>query len=141
MFDCSPMYADIQSINGARSWVALKGDNWLAYNNTGFGSPVNGAGYRILNLIYQEGSNNQLAANTCADLASGAYCIYVQHRVLNAYISCNNVDVNSSGAGFCNCNPQCVAGAKSAKSMAVSAWPVPTSNLLDEDEVARPYWD
>lgn len=138
---CTTMSADIQGINGARSWVALKGDNWLAYNNTGFGSLVNGAGYRIVNLVYKEGSNNQLTANTCVQLARGALCIYIQPKVINASISCNNVDVNSSGAGLCNCNPHCAANVSSLKSMAVSSWAVDSSNVLDEDEAARPFWD
>ena len=151
--------SDIQGINGAASWVSLKGNGWTAYNNTGFGlKPKDAAGFRITYQWAGQAKSNRLLQNRCYEMGSGSYCVFITPGAINNLIGCTNIVRSWSRATIkpqdkpenCNCLRNCEkrGGGKSNKAglrsggssedVVTEIFDVP--GFKDEEEY-RPIWD
>jgi hypothetical protein len=95
----------IQNINGAMSWVSLKGNNWTVYNNTGTGLLNIGAGFRVLVQWEGQGHSNRLLENTCYNLDDQSYCVYVHPDAAENVVACTNTVDFWPGAYSTEINP------------------------------------
>ncbi|KAG7674645.1 hypothetical protein NADE_008409 [Nannochloris sp. 'desiccata'] len=104
----------IQNINGAMSWVSLKGNNWTVFNNTGTGLLKVGAGFRVLVQWEGQGYGNRLLENECYNLDDQSYCVYIHPDATENVVACTNTvrfwpGSNSSSINppECNCVRDC----------------------------------
>ena len=95
----------IQNINGAMSWVSLKGNNWTVYNNTGTGLLKVGAGFRVLVQWAGQGVGNRLLENECYNLDEQSYCVYIHPEANENLVACTNSVRFWPGANSTAINP------------------------------------
>jgi len=95
----------IENINGARSWVSLKGNNWTVFNNTGTGLQKVGAGFRVLVQWEGQGYANRLLENDCYNLNEQSYCVYIHPNANENVVACTNTVNFWPGANSTAINP------------------------------------
>lgn len=100
--------SDLKGINGAISWVVVKGSGWTVANNTGRNlRSGNFVGYRTVELVPGEGRENTFSNNRCANVRSLAYCVYIDPATPGNFVGCSNLILGRSRANVCNCRVAC----------------------------------
>lgn len=155
----------IKGINGALSWVSLKGNGWTAYNNTGFGLKAKASsGFRITYQWAGQAKSNRLLQNRCYDMTSGSYCVFITPGAINNLIGCTNmvrswartapITPTQKRPEDCNCLRSCernnngkanraglarsVYGSGADDAVVTEIYDVPG---FKEEEEYRPIWD
>lgn len=92
----------IKGVNSAYSFIAIKGNGYKVYDNTGqFAPPGGGVGYRVANLVPGQGQYNLLENNECTRFPDLAYCVYLGGGTANNVVKCVKTP---DGGKKCNCN-------------------------------------
>jgi hypothetical protein len=148
--------ADLSGVNGAISWIAVKGNGWSIEGNKGknLKSPKF-VGIKVVEMSPGQGDKNIIKGNRCDLGQGGSLCVFVSSKTKGNSVACSNTVGSLIKQGsptsaanskkLCNCKTRCIKG--SSRSSSFGMTPVLTSYydadaLFDvEEEVARPYWD
>jgi hypothetical protein len=146
---------DLSGINGAISWIAVKGNGWTIQGNRGknLKSPKF-VGIKVVVISRGQGNKNTIKENRCELKQGGSLCVFIAKGTAGNTIACSNsvgplnqraTPSTANTSKLCNCKTRCLK--TSGRSTTLGMTPVLTSYydadaLFNvEEEAARPSWD
>jgi hypothetical protein len=147
---------NLSGINGAISWVAVKGNGWTIQGNKGknLKSPKF-VGIKVVKMAEGQGCKNIIKENRCDLGQGGSLCVFVANGLFGNSIACSNTvgslkkkatTAKKDAAKLCNCKTRCLK--KSGRSATVGMSPLMLTSYYNadalfnvEEEAARPSWD
>jgi len=141
---------DLSGVNGAISWIAVKGNRWNIQGNEGENLKKKGfVGIKVVQVLAYQGNRNVIQDNQCNLKQGGSLCVFIAQKTRGNTIACSNSAKPSSRKSYpqemCNCKSRCLS--RSGRTATLGETPVLSTYydadaLFDvEEEAARPSWD